>query len=636
MGSYFNHASNFRIENVDIQSTTYNGTKSALERLEEHISTGAAFNSDERCDAPKCHPETRLAVQDETMSWITAGDTDAEPKRILWLTGPAGTGKTAIAGSVAETCSKAGLLVASFFFSSFSGSADRRSKRFIVPTLAYQLRKHQGLAAVGRGMLSTIEHDPAVFTARLKDQLEDLILKPFRQLHGQLDASSIPKVIIVDGIDECEGTNLLSRAMTEEEARAASERDHLEILDVLLQAASDPTFPFRIIAVSRPERHISTFFDSIAARAATLKIFLDETYDPDSDITLFLQSKFAEIRRRYHLPPSWPSEKDIRTLVSNASGQFIYATTVIRFVEDRTERPQAQLNCVLNLTSGAGITAPYKALDALYIHILKGCPDPTLTVKWIRLITSANRPEYAAHFWRLYLESTPGEMEYVLGCIASLIYLPDPEDRQAPLHLFHKSLQDFVGDDARCGELYRLDAHEFHKFVIERYFRILRAKGPPIPGPEPEREEFLNHFILLYGMRDRAPAIGLTLAFLPYDPEPQAHCDARWWVDWILDNRKFIGTNRSAWATTLLHTIHSTYCSRFRCLPGCKLWRKAIIEGCKSHGYKVPGPLQLLYLRLAKPWSPSYAGGIRRLFDARFFEGSAGDEHSTPPEPSRV
>ncbi|KAF6745492.1 hypothetical protein DFP72DRAFT_49531 [Ephemerocybe angulata] len=476
MGSYFNNSSNFKIGTVDIRSSsvTYNGTKSALERLEEHISPGAAFNSDERCDAPKCHPDTRVAVQDEILSWITAGETDAEPKRILWLTGPAGTGKTAIAGSVAETCSKAGLLAASFFFSSFAGSADRRSKRFVVPTLAYQLRKHQGLAVVGRGILSTIDHDPAVFTARLKDQLEDLVLKPFRQLHGQLDASSIPKVIIIDGIDECEGTNILSRSMKEEESRAASERDQLEILDVLLQAASDTNFPFRIIAVSRPERHLSNFFNSASACATTLKVFLDETYDPDSDITLFLQSKFTEIRRRYHLPPSWPSEKDIRTLAYNASGQFVYAATVVRFVEDRSKLPQVQLNRALNLRTGASITDRYEALDTLYTHILKGCPDPMLTVKWIRLIASTNRPEYPAHFWRLYLESNPGETEYVLGCIPSLLHLPAPEDRRAPPQFFHKSLHDFVGDQARCDELY-LDDHEFHLFAVERYFRIIRG-----------------------------------------------------------------------------------------------------------------------------------------------------------------
>ncbi|KAF5339222.1 hypothetical protein D9611_011125 [Ephemerocybe angulata] len=552
MGSYFNHASNFRIENVDIRANTYTGAKSALERLEEHISPGAAFNSDERCDAPKCHPDTRIAVQDEIMSWIAAGETDAEPKRILWLTGPAGTGKTAIAGSVAETCSKAGLLAASFFFSSFSGSADRRSKRFLVPTLAYQLRKHQGLAAVGRGILSTIDHDPAVFTTRLKDQLEDLILKPLRQLHGQLDASSIPKVIIVDGIDECEGTNLLSRPMTEEETRTASERDQLEILDILLQAASDPTFPFRIIAVSRPERHISTFFSPAAARTAIFKIFLDESYDPDSDITLFLQSKFAEIRHKYLLPPSWPTEEQIHTLVSRASGQFIYAATVIRFVEDNSKLPQMKLDHVLNLKSAG--SNPLQALDTLYTHILEGCPDPKSTAKWIRQIANHNT-EHPAHFWRLYLESNPGEMEYVLGCIPSLVHLPAPDDQRAPPRFFHKSLPDFL--EYRCPDELHVDSFEMVTFMAERYFGTLRAKGPLVPCPEPDREEFLTYFLgfLTYDDLSVRSLVDVTI-FLPYDPKPQAPCDARYWVDRILDDENHTRYAYADWATLFLHEIH--------------------------------------------------------------------------------
>ena len=55
--------------------------------------------------------------------------------KILHLTGPAGTGKTAIAGSIADTCDEEGLLAGSFFFASFVASETRRSKRCLVATL---------------------------------------------------------------------------------------------------------------------------------------------------------------------------------------------------------------------------------------------------------------------------------------------------------------------------------------------------------------------------------------------------------------------------------------------------------------------------------------------------------------------
>lgn len=153
-----------------------------LAGLHDNITIGAVHNSEERCDAPKCRPETRIAVQQEIIGWITYGENDDQPKKILWISSPAGTGKTGIAGSVAELCKEKGLLAASFFFSSFSGSRERRSKRRLVTTIAYQLLQHRSLHEVGRRTLLAIDKNPALFHVRLKDQLEELILMPIRRL----------------------------------------------------------------------------------------------------------------------------------------------------------------------------------------------------------------------------------------------------------------------------------------------------------------------------------------------------------------------------------------------------------------------------------------------------------------------
>ena len=46
------------------------------------------------------------------MRWVQAIE---ESEDVLWLYGPAGAGKSAIAQMIAEMCAKLGLLVASFF-----------------------------------------------------------------------------------------------------------------------------------------------------------------------------------------------------------------------------------------------------------------------------------------------------------------------------------------------------------------------------------------------------------------------------------------------------------------------------------------------------------------------------------------
>src|SRR6188768_3660976 len=85
-----------------------------LSLLRANTAPGAFHNSAERCDQPKCHPHTRVAVINEIMT--LAGD-EEKKAFFTWLYGPAGAGKTAIADSIAELCHDEGRLAAAFFFS---------------------------------------------------------------------------------------------------------------------------------------------------------------------------------------------------------------------------------------------------------------------------------------------------------------------------------------------------------------------------------------------------------------------------------------------------------------------------------------------------------------------------------------
>ncbi|RXW13127.1 hypothetical protein EST38_g12728, partial [Candolleomyces aberdarensis] len=154
-----------------------------LNDLASRIAAGALYDSYERCDAPKCHPETRVAVQDEIYGWIVHGGPLADPAqtmvKIKWVTGPAGTGKSAIMGSVADTCKREGVLAVTFFFSA-TASPDRRKKSAFISTLAYQLAEH--LPALKSPMAQAIRDKPLLFKKNLRVQMEALILTPLRQV----------------------------------------------------------------------------------------------------------------------------------------------------------------------------------------------------------------------------------------------------------------------------------------------------------------------------------------------------------------------------------------------------------------------------------------------------------------------
>ncbi|RXW13198.1 hypothetical protein EST38_g12654 [Candolleomyces aberdarensis] len=450
MSSHFNNASNFNIEGItNISAKHYHHygerpPKSSIEKLREHVAAGALHSSAERYDAPKCHPETRVTVQKEVVNWICDGDSDDQPKDILWVTGPAGSGKTAIMGSVADTCQGKGILGATHFFSSFSGSANRRSKHCLVPTLAYQFVQHKAMTQVAARILSAVEDNPVIFEQNLEMQLDQLILEPLRACQDRPPLAKWPKVILIDGLDEC-GADQYQDATQGSPPSRSREGDQIEILSILKKAASDPDFPFRIVIASRPEHVIKRFFVDVA-RSLTRELFLDAKYNPDADMALFLESKFANIRRESHLPSSWPSEEVRQTLIANASGQFIYVATVGRFMEASGGNPNEILKQVLRLPGFKASTDALAPLDALYTHIIKSSPDPLLSILWLNLIfrerylDPPGRENQPATFVRLYLESYPGQASYTFRNLNSLVSVPSMEDHKSPYRLYHKSL----------------------------------------------------------------------------------------------------------------------------------------------------------------------------------------------------
>ncbi|KAJ2924871.1 hypothetical protein H1R20_g12244, partial [Candolleomyces eurysporus] len=442
MANSFNDAHHFVIENNIINNTVIRSapcsTTSSLKELHSRIAAGAIHDSSERCDDPKCHPDTRVAVQDELYSWIVHGDQDQQPRKIKWVTGPAGSGKTAIMGSLAEKCGSEGLLGGSFFFSSSSPSPNRRTKTAFVLTLAYQFAQqhHSMKTAISR----VIEERPEVFGKTLPVQMKLLVLDPFREAAAQdhTSAMSQQKVIIVDGVDECDTGRIAIWDADDDSKKPAAgvaaaqqiqtpmlerlkDEDQLEVLQVLLQASSDPCFPFRILIASRPERIFRLFFET-GPFAPTL--ILDEKYNPDADIALFLEAKFTEIRRRHRLSSSWPPPHTISTLVKNASGQFIYAATVVRFITgSRKHNPYTLLDIVLGAKPKGLRSAmnPFAYLDALYSTILRSCPDPGLSVSEPHCdIYDALDIYPPARFINCWLETFDGEAEHLLGDLHSL------------------------------------------------------------------------------------------------------------------------------------------------------------------------------------------------------------------------
>ncbi|RXW23120.1 hypothetical protein EST38_g2752 [Candolleomyces aberdarensis] len=549
--------------------------------LVSQIAPGALHDSAERCDAPKCHPETRVAVQGEIYSWIIHGDSDPAQNmvKIKWVTGPAGTGKSAIMGSVADTCKKDGVPAVTFFFSA-SASPDRRRKTAFIPTLAYQLAEH--LPALKGPVAQAIRDKPLLFTKNLRVQMEALILTPLRQV-----TLKQPGVVLVDGVDECEveqyvGSHISPRAGGSIER--TKDEDQLEILEVLREASLDPAFPFRIVIASRPERVFREFFKNESYKSSFApNLILDEKYNPNADIVLFLRAKFSEIRRRFNLSTSWPSPEILATLLDQASGQFIYAATVIRYITTaRHGSPQTLLDCVLNVKPTSAGTSPFSHLDAFYTHILQSAANSTLAVKWLWILkgeipgwadifTNLHSPP-AAFLVNLLLQTDNGNAEYVLGDLHSLIDVPPSDDLETPYRPYHKSLYDFLGSEDRCGPIYVGDM-QCAEFLWGRFYDIYEG----LPACRPlDQQKFLHFFFNLF-----MPDIRRFTSRLNFAPSS---------VDWWVSGCVLHSEDGIRW---IFYDAHYQ-CHWYRCSPACKLWRNSILRHCKKAGWKVPSQTWLL------------------------------------------
>ncbi|RXW12098.1 hypothetical protein EST38_g13756 [Candolleomyces aberdarensis] len=342
--SMLSNAQNVKMDHVSFHSSQHvqhvhnaqDGRKEGWKMLMENVASNALHDSRARFDAPKCDEDTRVEVTKELMDWIQ--DCEA-PQRLLCMTGAAGAGKSALQQTIAGKCSKSNILGSAFFFS--AGDPTRNDLTHIVPTIACQLGLRN--PALRDAIGNAIEEDPLIFEKTIGIQIDTLIVAPFQHASasGGLDSSTFPHAILIDGLDECSG-----------------EENQTELLSAIKDCLLDNNLPFRIFIASRPEWAIRTALDS----------------NPEGYLYQHAYHiKLSDIRSRDRRAqsPLWPTKEEIEKLVAAASGQFVYAATVVKYVSERRGSPVDRLRAIIDWTpEGGQQTRPLELLDILYRNIL--------------------------------------------------------------------------------------------------------------------------------------------------------------------------------------------------------------------------------------------------------------------------
>ena len=482
-------------------------------------------NSKERRDSPKCHPDTRKAALSDITSWIS----DHSKKTcILWLSAPAGSGKSAILQQIAENFHNSGGLSASFFFS--RTATKRNSETFLIATLASQLAT--SIPATKPLIEGAIERDPSIFDRVLSEQMDRLVVYPlvYASLHPE-SGPPWPTLLVIDGLDECNG------------GEGQTEVLHVFKRALLQLRSSLPTL--HLLIASRPEPAIVAVFDDELSDI-THRLVLDDTYHPDRDIAIFLRSSFADIFRRRHarfpsmssLPQPWPPEHVISFLVQKSSGQFIFSATVIRFIDVDRKIPTAQLQLILDMCRSADssnfTTNPFTLLDELYSYVLRSSEETERAISILGAIFHLHTDQRPTpQLLQALLRLEPEDITIIFWDLHSIVDIPVSDND--PIRLYHASFRDFLVDRHRSHNLY-IDSSQAHSFLLEMCIRTLTDfhGGCTQKRTVVALKYSTNYWVTHYDYGDKLDPGTLDRVLEKYDPEtwlPLTPFDAfiSWW-----------------------------------------------------------------------------------------------------------
>ena len=374
-----------------------------------------------------CLRGTRKDVLWEIERWLSG----EQNQRVFWLNGLAGTGKSTIAQTFAETTFADGNLGASFFCS--RDFANRNNLQMIFPTLAFQLAYRYPLFR--EELLQVLKAIPDVGQESLCSQVEKLIVGPLRATH-------IPTLIIIDALDECK----------DEEPASA-------ILSMLSRYMDQIPY-VKFFITGRPEPRIRSGFRLKSLRPITevFRLHDVERSSVDGDIRLFFRTRLTDVakaRSDCDFTEDWPNSSDIDVLCEKASGFFIYASTVVKLVTSKNRTPTEQLDRIISLPKST--THEGRAgIDLLYTQVLEQAVDDAdadaeeiqsrfkTVVGAVLLVFNPLPVEALSDLLRASGIST------TIRSLHSLLLVPD--NTEDPIRPFHKSFPDFLTDPKRCED----------------------------------------------------------------------------------------------------------------------------------------------------------------------------------------
>ncbi len=374
---------------------------------------------------------------------------DPDDKRIFWLNGMAGTGKTTIAYSLCEILGRLGLLGATFFCS--RNAADCSAAENIPSTIAFQLSLHS--APFSEKLAASLESNGGHPGQNIKELFKHTLLNPLEKMHNQMQG--IP-IIVIDALDECADVGIVQELVSELWEHSAS-------------------LPVKIFVTSRPEPQ---FHGRIYGRddKLSLRFHLHEVGASfvRADIELFVKEQLGNLRGE---DPRWSSLLD--RLVDWAGNLFICAATASMFIQEGLDGFRAdRLQSIISHSSAdmdalERLYELYRAVLQVTLEQFKLPRETQMLLKTLDTIVHLQEPLCLQDLATITC-IPKGTVQHLLLRLHSVLSVPEGSSPVQPLHA---SFPDYLATSKHLPEAFHHTPRSpVHMDLSESSFRIMNDK----------------------------------------------------------------------------------------------------------------------------------------------------------------
>jgi hypothetical protein len=288
-------------------------------------------------ESKACLEGTRRQLLDDIQTWVNCAD----EKRILWLFGGAGTGKSSVANSIAMFFYGLKRLGASFRFN--RDIAGLNNPKQLFGNLCYQLAHFD--PQLKSEILCRISRMGHVAGSSLRTQARELIVEA-------TNASKLlgPVVLVIDALDE-----------------AGTPQSRKEMLEAVAVEFSNLPGSIKIVITSRNQRDIR---DSLGK--CSKEMCIEDADGTPEDINAYINYRLSRICQ---LSDDQLLETS-QTLCNHAGQLFIWASVICNFIEEGDD-PAFQLTHLGFSGHNSTVTqSPVEKLYKLYRVILRNAISP--------------------------------------------------------------------------------------------------------------------------------------------------------------------------------------------------------------------------------------------------------------------